>query len=92
MKDGAGKTARERATAKGHKDVVAEIDRWLAQEAAWEQEAARNDSFLAAARGNDVPTLETLASKGVNLLLQDSEGYSALFLLEKGEVARSWRR
>jgi hypothetical protein len=49
MKSSDGKTARELAAAKSHTDVLAEIDRWVAQQAAWKQEEARNASLIAAA-------------------------------------------
>jgi DNA-binding beta-propeller fold protein YncE len=49
MKSSDGKTARELAAAKSHTDVVAEIDSWVAQQAAWKQEEARNASLIAAA-------------------------------------------
>jgi DNA-binding beta-propeller fold protein YncE len=49
MKSSDGKTARELAAAKSHTDVVAEIDRWVAEQAAWKQEEARNANLIAAA-------------------------------------------
>ena len=78
MKDSNGKTARELAAAKSHTDVVAEIDRWVEQQAAWEQEGARNASLIAAARDNDATTIQTLLAKGANLYAQDAQGFSAL--------------
>ena len=73
-----GQTARELAAAHGHTAVVAEIDSWVAQQAAWEEEGARNASLIAAARNDDVPTIQTLLAKGANLYAQDAQGFSAL--------------
>ena len=78
MADRDGKTARQLAADLGHDDVLSEIDRWAAQEAAWGQEATRNASLIAAARTNDLPALKALLAKGVNLYFQDAEGCSAL--------------
>ena len=87
-----GQTARELATAKGHTDAVAEIDRWVAQQAAWEQAEARTSSFLAAARDNDLATLKTLVARDVNILyVQDAAG-AAPFTAPWRAATRTWWR
>ncbi len=78
MKSSDGRTVRELAAAKRHTDVVAEIDRWVSQQEAWNQEGAHNASLIAAAHDNDVPTIQMLLAKGANLYAQDVQGFSAL--------------
>ena len=86
--DGAGRTAREIAAASNHSAVVAEIDRWTQQRAAWEQEMqhkdARNASLIAAGRDGELSSLKTLLAMNADVYAKDSEGSTALHRAAEG--------